>query len=231
MLRDLGENPWATKKLSDLDEIIAACLGLHLEAVTEKPAAQPGENLDCRDRSDQSLAGECEVPIRAGAEEWCSDAGRERRLSPNELVTQKSTVTLPKDLPFSEPYWLRQPGTIGTYTVADQTLIGRPENPPPFPVEVTLEMGGEEITYSLEPRFRKVDRVAGEVSEPLVIAPPAFVELPRPVFVFGSQKAKTINVRVIASAEKFAGRCRLGSSGRLEGATRVHPGKTRRCRK
>jgi hypothetical protein len=50
-----------------------------------------------------------------------------------------------------------------------------------------------------------VDRVAGEVSEPLVIAPPAFVELPRPVFVFGNKKAKTINVRVIASAEKFSG--------------------------
>ena len=112
---------------------------------------------------------------------------------------------MPKDLPFSHPYWLRQPGTVGTYAVSDQTLIGRPESPPSFPVDVTLQIGGEEITYSLEPRFRKVDRVAGEVSEPLVIAPPAFVELPRPVFVFGSEKAKTINVRVIASAEKFSG--------------------------
>ena len=43
------------------------------------------------------------------------------------------------------------------------------------------------------------------MSEPLVIAPPAFVEFPRPVFVFGNEKAKTINVRVIASAEKFSG--------------------------
>ena len=56
-----------------------------------------------------------------------------KRLSPNELVTQKTTVTLPKDLPFSEPYWLRQPGTIGTYAVADQTLIGRPKTRRRFP--------------------------------------------------------------------------------------------------
>jgi LmbE family N-acetylglucosaminyl deacetylase len=204
MLRDLGDDPWATKKLSDLDEIIGACLGLHFEAVTEKPTAQPGENLtvavEAINRSPVKVTFQSVRVLKNGA---VTPVGK--RLSPNELVTQKSAVTLPQDLPFSEPYWLRQPGTIGTYAVADQTLIGRPENPPPFPVEVTLQIGGEEITYSLGPRFREVDRVAGEVSEPLVIAPQAFVELPRPVFVFGSQKAKTINVRVIASAERFAG--------------------------
>jgi LmbE family N-acetylglucosaminyl deacetylase len=203
-LRHLGDNSWATKKLSDVDEIIAACLGLHLEAVTEKPAAQPGENLTVQveaiNRAPVQMTFQSMRVLKNGA---VTPVGK--KLAPNELVTQKSTVTLAKDLPFTEPYWLRQPGAIGTYTVADQTMIGRPESPPPFPVEVTLEVGGEEITYSLEPRFRKVDRVAGEVSEPLVIAPPAFVELPRPVFVFGSQKPKTINVRVIAAAERFTG--------------------------
>ena len=33
------------KSWLDLDGIIGACLGLHLEAVTEKPVAQPGEAL------------------------------------------------------------------------------------------------------------------------------------------------------------------------------------------
>ncbi len=204
MLRDLGDNPWAAEKLSDLDGIIAACLGLHLEAVTEKAAAQPGENLDLQveaiNRAPVKVTFQSLRVLQNGV---VTQVGK--RLSPNELFTQKSSVTLPKDLPYSQPYWLREPGTVGTYTVADQTLIGRPENPPPFPVEVTLKIGAEEISYSLEPRFRKVDRVAGEVSEPLVIAPPAFVELPQPVFVFGNEKTKSINVRVIASAEKFSG--------------------------
>ena len=105
-------------------------------------------------------------------------------------MTEKITVTSAEGLPFSQPYWLREPGTVGTFTVSDQTLIGQPENPPPFPIEVTIEIGGEEIAYTLAPRFRKVDRVEGETSEPLVIAPPAFVELPRPVFVFGNGSRK-----------------------------------------
>ena len=69
---------------------------------------------------------------------------------------------------------------------------------------MTIEVGGEEISYDLEPRFRKVDRVAGEVSEPLVIAPPAFVELPRPVFVFGGAQAKTVNLRVDRRRRKLS---------------------------
>lgn len=193
ILRALSDDPWVPQKRSELDGIIGACLGLHLEAVTEKPVAQPGENvtvqIEAINRS--SAAVSLKSPV-------------EKLLPPNEMVMEKKTVALPQGLPYSEPYWLRQPGTVGTYTVADQTLIGRPENPPPFSVEVTLQIGNEEISYSLEPRFRTVDRVAGEISEPLVIAPPAFVELPQPLFVFGDNRAKAITLRVIASSEKFS---------------------------
>jgi hypothetical protein len=46
----------------------------------------------------------------------------------------------------------------------------RPENPAAFPIEFTLGIGDQEIIYSLEPRFRKVDRVAGEVTRALAKA-------------------------------------------------------------
>jgi LmbE family N-acetylglucosaminyl deacetylase len=202
-LRELGNDPWAKEELSDLDGIIAACLGLHLETVTEKPAGQPGEDLTLQveaiNRSPLEVTFKSLRVLKNGVETAVGKA-----LQPNELLIQKTTVSLPKDLPFSQPYWLREPGMVGTYAVADQSLIGLPESPPPFPVEVTLQIGSEEITYSLAPRFRKVERVAGEVSEPLVIAPAAFVELPQPVFVFGNAQPKAINLRVIASAQKFS---------------------------
>jgi len=203
-LRDLGDNAWAKEKLSDLDGIIAACLGLHLEAVTEKPVAQPGENLAIQIEAINRSPVEAKLQS-VGALSAGTATTVDKILSPNELFTHKTAVPLPSNLPFSEPYWLREPGTLGTYAVSDQTLIGRPEDPPEVSIGVTLQVGGEALTYALAPRFRKVDRVAGEVSEPLVIAPPAFVELPQPVFVFGNAQTKTINARVIAAAEKFSG--------------------------
>ncbi|MFN2509409.1 MAG: PIG-L family deacetylase [Chthoniobacterales bacterium] len=203
-LQSLAGEFWAKQKLSDVDHLIAACLGLHLEAITEKAAAQPGEQLNLQieaiNRSNVPVKFKTMRLLEKG-EPQSVDAA----LPTTELVTRKTTVRLPENLPFSQPYWLREPGTLGTFNVSDQTLIGRPENPPAFPVEVALDVGGQEIRYELEPRFRRVDRVEGETTRPLVIAPPVFVELPRPVFVFGNDQPKTLNVRVIASAENAKG--------------------------
>ncbi|HSH38636.1 MAG TPA: PIG-L family deacetylase [Chthoniobacterales bacterium] len=208
LLVALGSDFWAQEKLATVDSLIAACLGLHLEAVTDKPAAQPGDTanvqLEAINRSD--------VPVRFKSARVLANAQPEAidaELRFEQLFTKKTPVKLPETLPFSLPYWLRERGTLGTFTVADQTLIGRPENPPPFPVEFTLEIGGQEIVYNVEPRFRKVDRVEGETNQPLVIAPPVFVDLPRPVFVFGNNEPKTLDVRVIASAEKVTGNITL----------------------
>ncbi len=197
-LQALGDDPWVAQKRTELEGIIGACLGLHLEAVAEKRVAQPGEELSLR--VEAINRSPVEVKLKSPVEEV---------LPPNELKTGKITVNLPQTLPYSEPYWLREPGTIGTYTVLDQSLIGQPENPPVFPIEVALEVGGEAIAYELEPRFRQVDRVAGETSEPLVIAPAAVVELPQPVFVFGSEQSKSITLRVVATTEHFSGEVSL----------------------
>lgn len=201
-LPGLREEFWAKEKLADLDAIIAACLGLHIETVSEKPAAQPGESLalqiEAINRS--PVAVQCKS-VRVSADTSVLDS----TLPEGQLVTKKVSLNVPGNLPFSQPYWLREPGTPGAFAVADQTLIGRPENPPPFPVELIMEIGGQEIVYNLEPRFRKVDRVEGETNQPLVIAPAVFVELPRPVFVFGNSSPKTLNVRVISQVEKATG--------------------------
>ena len=170
---------------------IAACLGLHLEAVTEKPMAQPGEKLalqiEAINRSPVAVKFKSLRVLPAAA----PVAGR-KVVAPNELFTQKRQASpCPQDLPFSQPYWLRQPGTVGTYAVSDQTLIGRPGEPAAvFRLKSLSRLASRRSPTRCEPRFRKVDRVAGEVSEPLVIAPPAFVELPRPVFVFGKAKRR-----------------------------------------
>ena len=203
-LQKLGEEFWTKEKLVDVDQLIAACLGLHMEAVSEKPAAQPGEPLAMQ----VEAINRSPMPVKLKRMRLLADGEVtqvDEALPDGTLITKKLTITIPKTLPFSQPYWLREPSAHGVFTVADQTLIGRPENPPPFPVELTFEVGGQEIVYSVEPRFRKVDRVEGETHQPLVIAPPVFVELPRPVFVFANTGAKAVNVRVISQVEKALG--------------------------
>src|SRR5436305_3356002 len=113
-------------------------------------------------------------------------------------MTKDLAPTMPADAPFSQPYWLRKPAAVGTYAVDDQKLIGLPENPPPFPIEVTVRVGDQDLHYLVDTKYRTVDRVIGEVRENLVIAPPVFANLQNSVFVFGDDKVKTVQVRVIA---------------------------------
>ena len=51
----------------------------------------------------------------------------------------------PADTPLSQPYWLREDHTAGMFRVDDPKLIGRPENPPVFPVEQVFEVGGQTL--------------------------------------------------------------------------------------
>jgi LmbE family N-acetylglucosaminyl deacetylase len=206
-LGTMHDDFWAKTKLAEVDGIIAACLGLHLEAVTEKPNAQPGEPVALQ----VEAINRSPVAVQLKSMRLGNDAATavDTPLPPNELVTKKATATLAPTAPSSQPYWLRDNGTVGTFAVADQTLIGQPENPPPLPVELTIAVGDQEIAYKLEARSRKVDRVQGEISQPLVVGPPVVVDLPRPVFVFGNTQPKPVSVRVIAAADKFTGQVAL----------------------
>ncbi len=70
-------------------------------------------------------------------------------------------------------------------------MIGLAENPPPFPVEVALRVGDQDLHYIVDTKYRTVDPIIGEVRQDLVIAPPVFANLPNAAFVFGDDKPKS----------------------------------------
>ncbi len=203
-LAALPPGTWVNEKRNQVDQVIAASLGLHAESVASKPSVSPGQNLSVQ--VEAINPSNVEVKLRAltfpaTGETIAVDAP----LAANQLFKKTFTPKLPETLPFSQPYWLRQPGTTGTFSVSDQTLIGLPENPPAFPVNLTLEIGGQELQFAIDTQHRSVDPVQGEVHQALVIAPPVFANFAHPVFVFGDDKSKSIQVRVVANADCHQG--------------------------
>ena len=81
-------------------------------------------------------------------------------------------------------------GQRSTFVVDGQTLIGLAQNPAPFPIEVALRVGDHDLRYRVETKFRTVDPTIGEVRQDLVIAPPIFVNLSNPAFVFERRQTK-----------------------------------------
>jgi LmbE family N-acetylglucosaminyl deacetylase len=202
------DESWIPEKKAELDRIIAACLGLHVETSTANETFTPGQTaaikLEAINRSKVSVTLQ-EVQFPNSGVSMKMDAA----LPSNELVTKDLSFKIPEDSPYSQPYWLRKQRMLGSFDVDDQKLIGLPENPPAFPIEVLLQVSGQELRYLLNTNYRTVDPVAGEVRRPLVIAPPVFAKLADNVFVFPTSQPKPISVQVTATTGPVKGELKL----------------------
>ena len=199
---------WYDVKRAEVDSIIAACLGLSIESSTALAAVSAAQPLPIKFEA----INRSKVPVQL-LEVRTPVSGETLKLDLplpiDQLVAKDLAPTLPKNVTWSQPYWLRQPAALGTFVVEEQTLIGLAENPPPFPVEVALRVGDQDLHYIVDTKYRSVDPIVGEVRQELVIAPPVFANLPNAAFVFGDDKSKSIQVRVTASTGAVAGQLRL----------------------
>jgi LmbE family N-acetylglucosaminyl deacetylase len=203
-----NKQDWFIAKLGEVDSLIAACLALHIESSTASATVSGGQTLPIKleaiNRSNVPVQLlEVRTPVSS------QDLRLDTPLPQDQFVAKDLTPALPKAVTYSQPYWLRKPPALGTFTIEDQKLIGLAENPPPFPVEVVVRVGDQDLRYSVDTKYRTVDPVIGEVRQNLVIAPPVFANLQNSVFVFGDDKPKTIQVRVVASTGAVSGQLRL----------------------
>jgi LmbE family N-acetylglucosaminyl deacetylase len=204
----IQDDSWISEKTAELDKIIAACLGLHVEASTETETFTPGQTatikLDAIIRSN--------IPVTLQEANF-PDTGESTKINTalpaNELVTKDLSYRIPENTPYSQPYWLRKPETLGTFTVDNQKLIGLPENPPALPVEVRLQVKGQELRFILDTKYRTVDPIAGEVRRAPVIAPPAFANIADSVSVFPTSEPKRVSVHVTAATGPAKGELKL----------------------
>src|SRR5947208_482480 len=204
----IQDESWIAEKKAELDEIIAACLGLHVEASTATEAFTPGQiaaiKLEAINRSNIPVTLQ-EVRFPNTGDSNKIDAA----LPSNELVTKDLSCRIPDDASYSQPYWLRKPGKLGAFAVEDQKLIGLPQNPPALPVEIVLQVNGQELRYIVDTKYRTVDPVAGELRRALVIAPPAFANIADTVFVFPTNQPKPVSVHVTAATGPVKGELKL----------------------
>jgi LmbE family N-acetylglucosaminyl deacetylase len=183
------------KKISQLGQILQACLGLYAQTTVPQAEVVPGEPLKLR----QAVMVGSSVPVRWEALVYPGDV-REKigvDLHPNQPVAQDSTLPLPPGTPLSQPYWLREEGTPGMYRVDDPTLIGRPENPPVFPVSFVFAVGGQELTVPVDPLQITADPAKGEIHRPLDVIPPVSLAIGREVQLFapGSERKVAVEIR------------------------------------
>ena len=201
------KDPWAAFKLKDLDETIALCAGLYLDASTDRSTVVPGETLQVnfeatsRSRFPFALKSlKLEGMDGAPSQDFPSVT-----LAYNQPDRRSLRITVPQDQPYSQPYWLRKPGNGFTYVIEDQELVGLAETPPVLRARIRIQAGTEEIEYIRPVVRRYVSRTEGETTRPLVVVPPVAVGISEPVVWFPDAKPKTVEMLLRGNAPAMSG--------------------------
>jgi len=197
-IMSLDAGVWRDRKLKEVEQIISDCAGLFLQVSGDQYWASPGQpvsaSFELLNRSPQELSVE---KITVGALSFDTVATMILKQDIPILFQRKSLVK--NDVPYSDPYWLKESHDIGTFTIKDRSLLGKPENDPAVTARFTIRVGAESFVIEKPMIYKWTDPVKGELSRPFEIVPPVFLNISDDVFIFKDTSALTVGV-VVKSA-------------------------------
>ncbi|HEY4968204.1 MAG TPA: PIG-L family deacetylase, partial [Puia sp.] len=190
-IKALPEGYWREEKLKETRTLMQACSGLYLEATVPEGYAIRNQILPVTLR----VVNRAPVSITLRSVTMNKqDTAWNQELQPGVNYSLVRQVSL-KGIPISQPYWLVEPMSPGSYNVQDQTLIGRPENPPALEAVFTLNISGEDLSLSQPVQFKYTDPVKGEIFEPLTIVPAQMAYCAPDLLVFNRGLEKELVIR------------------------------------
>jgi LmbE family N-acetylglucosaminyl deacetylase len=183
----LKDGYWKTQKLKEVQQLIADCSGLWLEAVTQQPYAVKGSKIQVTVVLNNRLG----APISVGEVSFAGfDSVWKQELKGDKNYFFSQTITVAPDKPVTQPYWLAAEMSPGSFNVKDQRLIGDPQGPPAYSVDFRLIVGGQEMVYTRPLQYKYTDPVKGEMYEPVTVIPPVTAQFDPALVLFtdGGQK-------------------------------------------
>lgn len=198
---------WRKVKTESINEIVKSMLGLYLEAKANDFSVSPGENIEV----ELEIINRSDVPVKIEKLDYdhLADSLIDYSLKANEGLELKKTLTIPENWEYSQPYWLKEKGTYGTYRVDDLLMRGKPENPPVMDVVFYLDIMGSKFTYATPLIYKWNDPVDGESYRPFVITPPAAINIPESVYIFNGSSSKSVDVIVKSNKQNLEGKVML----------------------
>ena len=197
-LSKLEDSYWRSQKEKETTELIAAAAGLWFEvnAATPVQAIEQPFKVTAQAILNSDLKASFTIGQAAGQKSELSD------LPKGILVSQTDTLKAGK---LSQPYWLSEKSTVGTYTFAGQQLVGSPENPDPLSMWFNFMINGQPVSFKRAVVFKSTDPVRGEVYQPLVIAPPVTATIAENAYVFNENSSRNIQVQIKSFLENATG--------------------------
>ncbi len=203
-LNALEKINWTETKQKELLRAIRTSAGLWIEAIADSYAGAPGSRIPVR----TTLINRSNHPFELEKIEFSgiySESNLNMTLSNNDPVSLDKTLHIPNTYPTSQPYWLHEEQGKGTFTIADQNLIGIAENPAAIQAFVTVSSNDIRLQFTVPLLYRWEDSVAGELYRPFEVRPLITANFEDKVTVFTNNQPKEIAVSLKGHSPDISG--------------------------
>jgi hypothetical protein len=204
----IEDDYWIPIKRAELKEVVGSLLGLWTEGISNVNSTVPGQDINFT----ASIVNRINFPVTLKSISYSFDKSEQKinaELDMGKIFQKSFTVTIPKDAPLSQPYWLSDKHSNGAFIVNNQELIGKPENDPSAIVNFTIDINGSAITFTTPLLYRWIDPIRGEKYRPLEILPAISINFEDKVYLFPDNNSKKIVVHVINNSSGLSGKLRL----------------------
>lgn len=197
-LEKLGNNYWAKQKVKEVKSLILDCAGIWINCQTDQQkyaigdtiavhvnlvAQRPNLPISLSGLSVSDVANPLKNPI-------ILHHNRQEELTESFIATTST-----------QPYWLADSHSLGSFSVNNQRLIGMPESNKLPRTTITFAIAGKTIDYTFPIVYAYNDPVRGEVKNPIIIAPPLTLNLNQRAIIFNGDNSKTLELSFIANTD------------------------------
>ena len=162
----ISDTYWKQQKQNEIEKLLEQCTGLFMDATTNTHYAVRGDSLKINfvvnNRLGTNIGG---IKFQFPGNTYTFSG-----IKKNTNLTYSASIFIDNTANLTQPYWLENDMSKGSFNVTDQRLIGKAENDP-FSVDFKVNIEGTDFVFTKPVRFRYTDPVKGEIYEPVYVVP------------------------------------------------------------
>lgn len=169
-LQGLGNSEfWVKEKINKLDQLIFQSMGLEIELISRVEIAFPGDQV----KAELIMTNPSSIPVKNITLQVLDTyfTGKGDEVFGNQSISWPIDYTIPGDMPFSQPYWLRNPIDGALYSIPKQQLIGLPFSPDFVGGDLSFMINDQQFKFPIQQFYKYNDQVDGEIKQPFIVVP------------------------------------------------------------
>lgn len=192
-IQKLPDSYWKTRKLFEVQQLVAQCSGLFIDAFTNQPFAVQTDSIKLSVTVNNRLGADARLK-NISIDEW--NTNELTVLNKNRNYTFSKTLHIPPTKKITQPFWVREKMEEGYFNISDQNMVGVPDVEPAFVAKTTVNISSNDFTFEQPVKYRRTDPVKGEVYDPVYIIPRATLTTHPGVLLFDKNSIQTKRMQV-----------------------------------